>query len=547
MKRSLQRTASALVLLVAAPSALEAQSNLRPGTDVSLGILGEIDEVGRVGSYPTGVEAVAMSTTSCNLGSVDVPWLAAMQEDHPMIAFLVARESDGRLVQISDRSYLKHGFFALSNSQCIPCQHPSNGSFLGVGCSDTYGIGNNGDNYWLGPPSEIDPWLGTWQARCSFFDVGLTNLPCDGNRSYSRAQAGSLDAAGFRVRIQHPDLDVPGASYYYAAHYVIQGEPEANRENNMGSRAMSVVQSGTGFNVATGAGVYLDGSILRRWTGATLSSNTNGGNDGRVYVAAKVTQVGGVYHYEYALHNRDNSGGINEIRIPICSSSTISNFGFHDIDQNPGNDWTMSVQGNQLVFQAPAGNALEWNTIYNIWFDSSSAPEQNGSADLFQERLAPGAAASFAVSVPTPGGNYNVDLGPGCGTPAAPYLVPKGNPPRGVPGNATFGFNYSQCASFATVVLVGSIHPGVTTLAPGCNLYMSLQPNEPMIVFGSQQAQFFGFGIFDLPVPNIGEVEGLILDFQLLELQPGTGQVFQTVDLSNAWRVHFGSNPNVCP
>ena len=44
--------------------------------------------------------------------AVDVPWLQAMAEDHPFIAFLLVRESNGRLVQISDHSYVKHGFFA---------------------------------------------------------------------------------------------------------------------------------------------------------------------------------------------------------------------------------------------------------------------------------------------------------------------------------------------------------------------------------------------------------------------------------------------------
>ena len=51
-----------------------------------------------------------MNTTSCNLGSVDVPWLAAgsgtMQSNHPYIAFLACREMSGRLTQISNYSYV---------------------------------------------------------------------------------------------------------------------------------------------------------------------------------------------------------------------------------------------------------------------------------------------------------------------------------------------------------------------------------------------------------------------------------------------------------
>ena len=117
----------------------------------------DVSARGRTGTYPTGVNGVAIETTICNRGSVEVDWFAPMDPRHPMIAFLIARESDGRLEQISDRSYLKHGFFALTSSQCTSCSPPGgpSGSRLGLGCSDTYSVFNNGDNYWLGPPDEI--------------------------------------------------------------------------------------------------------------------------------------------------------------------------------------------------------------------------------------------------------------------------------------------------------------------------------------------------------------------------------------------------------
>jgi hypothetical protein len=106
--------------LLATPVA--AQSNVIPGTDVSLGILSDLTMVGRQGNYPAGMNALAMATTSCNKGSVDVPWLAPMQENHPMMAFMVVRyDPGGRIMQVSDYSAVKHGFFALANSQCDSC------------------------------------------------------------------------------------------------------------------------------------------------------------------------------------------------------------------------------------------------------------------------------------------------------------------------------------------------------------------------------------------------------------------------------------------
>src|SRR5690349_9264810 len=169
-----------------------AQSNTVPGTDVKLGALVPVQVLGHGGAHPTGYTAITLGTTACNVGTVDVPWIAAMQANHPVVAFLVARELNGRMRQISDRSYVKHTFSALSNSLCTPCQNPSNGTFLGVGCSDTYSAANNSDAYHLGPAWEIDPWLGSWTPACSYFDQGdpAASPPqdCDSFRSLTSGQ-----------------------------------------------------------------------------------------------------------------------------------------------------------------------------------------------------------------------------------------------------------------------------------------------------------------------------------------------------------------------
>ncbi|MBK9383706.1 MAG: hypothetical protein IPN34_02615 [Planctomycetes bacterium] len=541
---SLLGTVAALLALTAP---LSAQSNLRPGTDVSLGILGPIDEVGRSGTYPNGTQAVAMETTSCNLGSVNVPWAAAMGEDHPLIAFLVARETNGRLIQISDRSYLKHGFYALSDSQCTPCRNPSNGSFLGVGCSDTYAIGNNSDNYWLGPPAEIDPWLGTWTARCSFFDLGTSGVTCDGNRSFTQTQARGLGPVGNRVRLQDSDLSVAGSTFWYQGMYVIRGEPEAVRTNNLTSRGMTATWTGASWNVSTNSVPQLFGSVLQRWSGATMSSAANGAADGRVYLAHRVTRNTGGFHYEYALHNRDNAGAISSFTLPICPGTSIRNFGFHDVDQSAANEWTMSVQGAQVVFTAPAGNALEWNTIFNFWFDSDAAPVSSSSILLGQARLNAGAQPAFAIDGVAPLGRFNVYLGAGCGAPNAPVMTPGGLVPRAIPGNQGFGFDVSLAGSGSTVVLLGSIYSGTTNLAPGCDLYMSLLPGQDYITFLSATMGPLGTGFLALPVPLLPALEGLAIDFQAVEVQPGSGALFGAYDLSNGWRVRFGAGITTCP
>ncbi len=386
-----------------------AQSNMIPGQDVELGLLtsgSDFDDWGHEGPALAGESAFSMSTTSCNPGTTHVPWQAAMQENHPLIAFMCVREEadQSRLVQISDRSWLKHGFFALSNNQCgYGCSMNSGGSYLAIGCSDTYGIGNNGSRSDLGPPEEIDPWLGTWNALGSFFDCP-TGTGCDGNRSYFGSESSQLT---HRVRILDSDLNVPGATFAYYGYYVIRAEPEANRTNNGNSRNFVPTWNGSSWNTSEGGtNPHVQGTILQRWTGATLTSglNNSGGQDrdGRVYVASKTSPLGGGnFHYEYALHNRDNNGGISEVRIPIGAGVNVSAFGFHDVDQDAGNQWGALVVGNEIIFSTST-NPLYWNTVYNFWFDCDAAPVSR-NLELVQYVPNPSAAPSFFVNNIGPG------------------------------------------------------------------------------------------------------------------------------------------------
>lgn len=401
------RPAGAALVFCFALTAASAQSNAIPGTDVKLGALGPTQVFTHQGTFPNGMIATSVATTSCNVGTVNVPWQAAMDPDHPFISFLYARESSGRFEQISDKSYVKHGFFALSSSQCTACQNPSDGTFLGVGCSDTYSSSNNGDNFWLGPPEEIDPWLGTWNPVCSHFDAGEPDVGppnnCNGLRSLSQAQADALGPVGHRVQIQDADLNVAGASFYVAGQYVIEGEPSANRLNNLGSRTLLVSWTGSTWSTSA-SGTLLEGSILKRWNSATVNSNTNGLDDGRLWVATKVTALGGgQWHYEYAVHNQDNRRGVGALRIPTAPGAVVSNVGFGDIDANVGNDWSATQVGSEFVFST--GNApLEWNTIYNFWFDCDVAPLSGGQVALDQFLAGVGSPV-VAVLADTPGGN----------------------------------------------------------------------------------------------------------------------------------------------
>jgi hypothetical protein len=406
MLRTLRLVAGSFLVAVGATSAAFAQSNAVPGTDIKIGAIGSLKTWGRIGTFPTAVNGVSMSTTACNVGSVPVGWFAPMNTNHPTIAFLFVREEAGRLVQISDRSYVKHGFFATNQSSCGQCPSPGgSGTALRPGCSDTYSTNHNGDQYYLGPPKEIDPWLGTWTSQCSHFDRGepavAPPLDCDNIRSLTETQATALGPVGHRVNINDAELDHPAGTFWYQGHYVVATEPEANRGDNTVSRGFIPTWDGSMWTLSPTNAPPLLGSVLQRWSGATVTSNTNGVNDGRLFVAVRVSgPVAGLYHYEFAVHNRDNQRGVGAFRIPVAIGAQVLNAGFRDIDSNAANDWTFTVSGGEIRF-ATASNPLEWNSLFNFWFDSDAAPVQR---NVWLDAFLPGpGAASVLVMSTTPG------------------------------------------------------------------------------------------------------------------------------------------------
>ncbi|MCC6670487.1 MAG: hypothetical protein IT458_05460 [Planctomycetes bacterium] len=536
----------ALLAVLVPVLSLAAQSNGVSGLDCRISNLGEILAAGRTGTYPNGLNGLGGATTICNIGTVQVDWYRAMDPRHPFIATIVARESDGRMVQISDRSYVKHGFTSTNTqiTNCGTCQNPGTGDKLGLYCTDTYSASLNANSYYLAPPDEVDPFLGTWNPVGSHFDRGEPDVGSpanrDGVRSLTNSQVTAMGPIAHRVKVSDQDLVVGGARFYYQAFYVITGELEAVRGNSLASREFtSRWDSGLGRFVFTVQGATQEGTVLARWTGATVTSAANGADDGRYYVAVKVSgPVAGLYHYEFAIQNRDNRRGANGLRIPICSAAEVRNVGFRDVDALAANDWSFTREGGDLVFRT-SDNPLLWNTIYNVWFDSDAAP---ASAPLVLEQHGAGpGAATVSVASQAPLELANLGVGPGCGAPA-PRLYAAGNPARALLGNQSFGLVLDGVAGGAAcVVLLG--HPGSLALGGGCTAWLDLQQTMlavPITAGGS------GVGLLALPVPNSATLEGTALATQGCELQSGGAWLGQ-LDFSNGLKVRVGSNLPGCP
>jgi hypothetical protein len=420
----MRTTSMALVVSLVTP--LLAQGNAVPGTDIRAYNIGDVGYFGRRGAaHPNGEVGFGIGHSFCNTGTVNVPWVSTsggvMADTIPKIAYLLARESGGRMVQVSGRSFMKHSRtpFNFSSGPCAPCNN-TGGAFMFVGCSDTYGSGTNANRNILGPTTEIDPWLGTWNSIGSYFDRGDPAVggaaATDGVQSLSSSQTAAFDPVKNRVEVRESDL-VGGGTFHAQIHMSIVGEPIGNRGNNLCSRPCTITWNGsTWSSTVTGSQSY-NGSVLTRWGGASTGIGQNGMDDGRFLVAVKVTgPVAGVWHYEYAVHNLDNSRGAAALRIPMPAAATVTNPGFRDIDSDALNEWSYSRAGNEIAFTAAANNALEWNTIYNVWFDSTQAPPL-GPVSIDQARIGPG-ALTVVVDPIVPGGFSDASataLGTGCG------------------------------------------------------------------------------------------------------------------------------------
>ncbi len=547
------RTTCLILAVAAVCGDLFAQTNERgPNYNASLTDIYGVTDWGRRGAaYPGGEVGVSIANQLCNPGTIPVEWRepggsigATIQSDHPKFGFLVCKEVNGRFVQISDASYCKHAFYALASpSTCGgTCQPPAvAGTQLGVSCSDIYSSSNNASRTYLGPPMEINPWLGTWPSTGNYFDIGDPAnagypLPADGLRSLSTS---GWDAVKNRLTMKEADV-TNGATMYYQVHVIIEGERLQNRNNNTMSRPFAMTfnpagGNGTGAYTTTTPGTATLGTILTRWPGATLGEGTNGGTfthldaDGRFQVAVKVTgPVNGFWHYEYAVLNIDNNRGGASFKLPVCPTGRVQNIGFRDIDQNALNNWSANVAGGFITWSDTNNNPHNWNTVYNFYFDSDVGPT-SGTAVIDQSRVGPGA---LSVSVPTtvPTLQHAVYLGAGCGAPAT-NLFANG---AATAGNGAFALHITSDPN-TFMLMVFSTTSGVTPLAPGCDAYVDMLTYSVVDAYLTN-----GAGLAVVPAPLAPGITPLDLTFQAASFIPAP-PVLGLFGLSNGLTVRVAA------
>jgi hypothetical protein len=340
------------------------------GPDVLVADLQEMLRYTRIGD----ITAFAVGTNACNIGTERVNWIASRNQ-HPVILQNAYRLNDNRFEQIG-MAWIKHGFYALSGSVCSPCNDPTSGNQLGVGCSDPYSASLNGV-----------------QTNMSLRSIVNANT---GYFPYSGPTPAASTAIERRLQIHDADLDPAlntGARYFVEGHYITPDDCRAgNQDNNASYREVRVTQTGpSAFDVRINPTwrTQRGQAGVRAWKDVdpdVVETDVRVPGEGLFILAAKAFAVGpGVWRYSYALQNLNSDRSAGSFRIPLPNGISVTNPGFRDVDYHSGDpydgtDWSVQVTDGAITWSAvpyavnPNANALRYDTVYSFRFDANGDP-----------------------------------------------------------------------------------------------------------------------------------------------------------------------------
>jgi len=345
--------------------------------DVGLNAMGAVSDVGQLTTAAGTFELVAPSSSLVNLQGLDgadVPWFTKFtgpfppynNDQHPYLIWNMYRiDGNGKMEQIG-RSGLKHAWLTINTSCTINCGDGgipgASGHILWPGCGDVYGVGNNDAAGDIGPRDEINPLTGVFDSTGSFFDQNG-----DGQQDNSSSATGEN-----RMQVLREDMQVVGADYLFESWYVIRDD--VNIYNTMGFRSINPNSSGGDFWSYNPLGSFTNGPVIDQWVAPATDPATGSQNVdffdaaiGHFKLAVKTTDLGGgLFRYDYMLMNFDVNDGISALTFVGVGDAEPGTIDFHDVDQDAGNDW--SVSQAPLRFAAAAGNQMPWGNGYTFSF-----------------------------------------------------------------------------------------------------------------------------------------------------------------------------------
>ncbi len=377
------------------PNGQLANQSLAPSPDVIVGDLHQLNSYGVDGNK----SAFSVGTVSCNIGTAPLNWFFNINQ-HPVIGQNMYRYRGGQFEQIG-MSWLKHGFFALSENLCSggQCNGDPSGEHLGPGCSDPYSAGLNGQQGNLGPRSEVNALTGAYPFP------------------YGGAPVDSLLSR--RLQVDNDNLSLAmnvGAQYFVEGQYVTPDDATGkNGSNNASYRKIVVAPSGGGYNISfSGEDTVRRLPAIHAWKAIDPQVQITSllvPSEGYFTLGARVTDLGnGTWHYEYALHNLNSHQSGQSFSVPIFPGIILTNIGFHDVAYHSGEPyaqipWQVQVTDDAITWSTddfsvdPNANALRWGTMYNFRFDANVPSDQKISTiGLFR----PGAVGSVTAMAPAP-------------------------------------------------------------------------------------------------------------------------------------------------
>jgi hypothetical protein len=174
------------------------------------------------------------------------------------------------------------------------------------------------------------------------------------------------------MKVDPAALATPGASLFLEAFYLVRDD--VNVLNTMGRRQV-VATPGSPWTFAF-AGPFRQGPAIEEWVdraspGPGADHRLIDTGSGRLQLAVRVTELaGGRRRFAFAVQNHDFDRKVESFRVPFVTTGA-SDVAFADGDADGGNDWDAAVDPYGITWTAPAGNELDWGTLFSFRFESA--------------------------------------------------------------------------------------------------------------------------------------------------------------------------------
>jgi hypothetical protein len=358
-----------------------------------------------------GLDSFTLGTTACNAGNAVIAWVGPTNK-HPVIGETFYKykvvDGSGRFEQIG-MSWLKHGFASDTTNICCTCQFPPDNQHMGVGCSDTYSAGQSGSQATLAP---------RWQINAHTGDFPYPSA----NPSWSGTTARRCESL-------LSELEPSSSAVRYFAECTYTTADDAlfgNGNNNASWIAINVTGGPSNYDFDTSGVTQPMQDALRAWPtleSGVVFSDVQIPSEGLFLVGSKATDLGGgIWHYEYAVHNVNSYLAAGTFSVPIPGGANVTHIGFHDItyrngdglnnvDQT-GTDWPALQAGGAITWhcdtpaQDPNANAIRWATTYNFRFDAD-VPPASGSVAFGLWNVSTPVPVAAAATVPSGNGGIS--------------------------------------------------------------------------------------------------------------------------------------------